>query len=265
MKPKFLLDEPLCASRRDLFRMAGVGSVGLAALAAGCSSEASPASEVDAASPATSSIAILSSNENPFGPSKLAVTAMKGELVNINRYSNDLTTAFGEKVAAMEGVSPDQVIVTNGSTPILALFAEWAAEQDGKLLTSAATYEAVPRVAERYGAEVIYTPLSADMGYDLDAMAARMGPDIATVYICNPNNPTGSYLSAADLRRLRDGLRGRRGQECHRLPDVLETIRHGRTAAGLCHCPCRSRHDHAPVRPSELGQPSGPCRRHGEP
>ncbi|WP_084395625.1 pyridoxal phosphate-dependent aminotransferase [Henriciella aquimarina] len=202
MKPLlFSPSESLCASRRDILRLAGAGSAGLATLAAtGCTGEAAPKAEAQTAATAASSIAILSSNENPFGPFPKAMEAMKAEVAGVNRYSYGSLIGFGEKVAELEGVAPEEVLVTNGSSPILGLFGMWAAKQEGALLTSMATYEAVPRTTEHFGGEVIYTPLDSEMGIDLDAMAERMGPDISSVYICNPNNPTGRTVDAAKLK-----------------------------------------------------------------
>jgi histidinol-phosphate aminotransferase len=90
--------------------------------------------------------------------------------------------------------------VTNGSTPILAAFADWVNVKGGKIITSAITYEGVPRVAEQAGTEVVYMPLTQDMGYDLEAIAAAVGPDTGAVYLCNPNNPTGKTIPTAQLK-----------------------------------------------------------------
>lgn len=192
--------ELLSPSRRSLMKWAGIGALtatgGLTACTQAAGADVVPASaaiEPDA-------LAILSSNENPFGPSPKAVEAMKAELSNIYRYTGPLTAAFAEKIAAKEGVAPEQVLVTNGSTPILAAFADWVNVKGGKIITGEITYEGVPRVAEQAGTEVDYVPLTPDMGYDLEAMAARIGPDTGAVYICNPNNPTGKTIDPVALR-----------------------------------------------------------------
>lgn len=67
----------------------------------------------------------LSSNENAFGPSAKAVDAMQGELFNLARYSDATVDVLKSKIAAQEGVSEDQIIVTNGSSPILFGYADW--------------------------------------------------------------------------------------------------------------------------------------------
>ncbi|ABI78238.1 aminotransferase, classes I and II [Hyphomonas neptunium ATCC 15444] len=191
----------LMPSRRSLIKLAGVGAgaLGAAAALAGCSESAV------AVTPATApvdpdAIAIMSSNENPYGPSPKAVEAMKAELSNINRYANGLTAKFAEMVAAREGVAPEQVLVTNGSNPILAAFADWVNVKGGKIVTSKITYETVGRVAQQVGTEIVEIPLDAELGYDLEAIAAAVGPDTGAVYICNPNNPTGRVIEPAKLK-----------------------------------------------------------------
>jgi len=194
-----LLTDPTDLSRRDWFRIAGLGAAGTAGLLAGCAKSAG----ADAAPAATfdpDAMAIMSSNENPYGPSPKAMEAMKAEVGNIYRYTGDLTAKFANMVAEREGVAPEQVLVTNGSTPLLAAFSDWVSTQGGHILTSATTYEGVPRVAEHVGVEVIYTPLTTDMAYDMDAIAAQIGPETGAVYICNPNNPTGKLIDPEVLK-----------------------------------------------------------------
>ena len=141
----------------------------------------------------------LSSNENAFGPSAKAVEAMQGELYNLCRYADPTTSVLKEKIAKQEGVSVDQIVVTNGSSPILFGYADWITQNGGKLVTSMATYEGVPRGAEFMGADVTYVPLDANMDFDLDAIEAAVTEDTTAVYICNPNNPTGRELDPAKL------------------------------------------------------------------
>ncbi len=188
----------IATSRRSLMKLAGLGAGALstAGLSTGIASAASKSERID-----PDALAILSSNENPFGPSPKAQEAMRAAVGEIYRYAGPQRKAFQEMIAAKEGVLPEQVLITNGSGPILAAFAEWAAARDGELLTSALTYEGVPRTAKFYNMPINATPLDADMGYDLDAMAQRLNKKkTAAVYLCNPNNPTGKTMDPAKLR-----------------------------------------------------------------
>ena len=141
----------------------------------------------------------LSSNENAFGPSKKAAKAMQSELLNLARYTDATVDVLAKKIAKQEGVLPEQVVITNGSSPILFGYADWITKNGNKLVTSMATYEGIPRGAEFMGADVTYVPLAADMTFDLDAIEAAVTEDTTAVYVCNPNNPTGSMVDAAKL------------------------------------------------------------------
>lgn len=190
------VETPEMASRRTLLKLAGIGALGASAMMTSARMRASAEIPED--------LAIMSSNESPYGPSPKAVAAMQAELSNIYRYTWPLQMKFAKQIAERENVAPEQVLVANGSSPILAAFAEWVKMKDGKLLTSAITYEGVPRVSNAYGTEILSMPLTQDMGYDMEAISARISDDIGAVYLCNPNNPTGKTIDAEILRNFVD-------------------------------------------------------------
>ncbi|MAK60659.1 MAG: histidinol phosphate aminotransferase [Ponticaulis sp.] len=184
-------------SRRNWLKLAGVGATALSAspFLSACAQDSAVADTADGAS---SELAILSSNENPFGPSPKAIEAMKAEVANIYRYTYPSVMALTEQIAKRENVSPDQILITNGSQPILGHFSVWANSKDLTILTSELTYEGVPRVAEAFGSTVDYSPVTADLDFDLDTIAAKVKPGTCA-YICNPNNPTGKIIDPAKL------------------------------------------------------------------
>ena len=183
-------------SRRSWLKMAGIGaSAASLNLLGGCGRSAAVA---DTADEAMSDVAILSSNENPYGPSPMAIEAMRNSVADVYRYTYPSVVALGEQIAAREGVAPEQVLITNGSTPLLATFSMWAMKNEKKILTSSLTYEGVPRVAEAFGAEIDYTPITADLEYDMETIASKVAPGTC-VYLCNPNNPTGKTIDQAVL------------------------------------------------------------------
>jgi len=195
--------EKIDTSRRGLLRGFGLASVGVAALAAGCAPSATEAAAAPAATapPVDKSVAIMGANESPFGPSPKAIEAMVAKAALTARYADAEGEELKAQIAAIEGVSPEQIFLANGSSPILAAFGEMiATEGKGQLVTSIATYEGVPRAAAMYGAEVIMTPLTAEFGIDLDAMAAKVSKKTTATYVCNPNNPTGNMVDQVKLR-----------------------------------------------------------------
>lgn len=191
-------------SRRNWLKLAGVGATALSAspFLSACAQQSAEADTADAIS---DELAILSSNENPFGPSPKAIEAMKAEVANIYRYTYPSVMALTKQIAERENVSMDQVLITNGSQPILGHFSVWANSKDLTILTSELTYEGVPRVAEAFGATVDYSPVTPDMGFDLEAIAAKVKPGTC-VYLCNPNNPTGKVIDPAKLDAFVDSV-----------------------------------------------------------
>lgn len=193
-------------TRRAWLKGLGLAGVGAAALAAGCSriggsADAAPAPAPTVPAPDMSGPAILGANESPFGPSPKAVEAMIAKAALTARYADPLGEEFKKQIAVIEGVSPEQIFLANGSSPILAAFGEMIAQQGkGQLVTSLATYEGVPRTAAAYGADVIMTPLTPEYGVDLDAMAAKVSAKTTATYVCNPNNPTGNMVDPVKLR-----------------------------------------------------------------
>ncbi|MEQ1784429.1 MAG: histidinol-phosphate transaminase [Hyphomonadaceae bacterium] len=190
-------------SRRALLRGLGMASVGAAALAAGCSKGEAIAAPTPAAATPTvdKSMAIMGANESPFGPSKKAIAAMIEKASLTARYADGEGEELKAQIAAMEGVTPEQVFLANGSTPILAAFGEIISMKGkGQLVTSEATYEGVPRAVKEYGADLITTKLTADYAIDLDAMAAKISKKTTATYVCNPNNPTGNMVDPVKLR-----------------------------------------------------------------
>jgi histidinol-phosphate aminotransferase len=196
--------ETPATSRRALLRGLGLASVGVAALATGCSKGeaiAAPATAAPAAPVVDKSVAIMGANESPFGPSKKAVAAMIEKASLTARYADAEGEELKKQIAAIEGVDPQQIFLANGSTPILAAFGEIiAAKGKGQLVTSIATYEGVPRSVLEYGAELVTAPLTADFGIDLDAMAKKISKKTTATYVCNPNNPTGNMVDPVKLR-----------------------------------------------------------------
>lgn len=197
------------SSRRALLRGLGLAGAG-AALAAGCATTTAAPVETATAAPAAGPIkipgtdphevALLSSNENPFGCSPMGAEAMMMAVGGVNRYANDPTVELARKIAKIEGVDPEQIVIANGSSPILQAFGMWMGEDQGELVTSVATYENVPQGSAANGAKVIEVPMAKGLKFDLDAMYAKIGSGTKAAYICNPNNPTGNIVDPVALK-----------------------------------------------------------------
>jgi len=145
---------------------------------------------------------ILSRNENAYGPSQKVVASMQQSLQFANRYPDPSVTALQERIAASHSVRPNQLVLGCGSGEILNTSAAAFLGPGKKLITAVPTFEAIGRYAKVLGAEVIEVPLTKDYAHDLPAMLARADASTGLVYICNPNNPTGSLTPRKDLENF---------------------------------------------------------------
>jgi histidinol-phosphate aminotransferase len=145
----------------------------------------------------------LASNENPFGPSPLALEAMRAALQEGNFYPDDTTEALRETLAAKHNLQANQILVTPGSTGLLNLSARTLLMPGLNAVTSKLSFIQYQVVVKATGATLIETPLR-DSGFDLDAIAAAINADTRIVFLANPNNPTGTLLDSAALDRFLD-------------------------------------------------------------
>ena len=153
----------------------------------------------------------LASNENPFGPSALAIEAARASLHDVNRYPEAGASTLRAKLAARHVVSPEQVLVGSGSDEVLYLLAGTYLEPGRHAVMAAPPY-GIHRISAQYmGAEITLVPL-VDGVHDVPAMAsAAVAASTASadgapgiVYVANPHNPTGTAVSAAALETLVD-------------------------------------------------------------
>ena len=145
----------------------------------------------------------LASNENPYGPSPLALEAMHAALAEGNFYPDDNVGALREALAAKHDLQPDQVLVTPGSTGLLNLSARTMLTPGLNAVTSRLSFIQYQIVTRATGATLIETPLR-DNGFDLDAILQAINADTRIVFLANPNNPTGTLFDAAVLDRFLD-------------------------------------------------------------
>ena len=164
--------------------------------------QAPAAAPAPAAGPALAGPAIdLSSNENPYGPSPAALEAMTRACRSVAcRYPDDAEKQVIDAIARHHGVPAESVVLGCGSSEILRL-CDAAFLGPGKTVVAAEpTFEAVLEYAKATKAEAIKVPLAPDFRHDLGAMAAACDARTGLVYVCNPNNPTGTIVRGDELR-----------------------------------------------------------------
>ncbi len=143
----------------------------------------------------------LDKNENPYGVSPMAMKALQDSLSEGHRY---LLPAAKEKLiqklAQRENLSSENFLTTAGSIEVLGLTSIYVARNKGSVICPYPTFATLPNNCQRLGMELINIPVTGDKIVDLAAMKAKIKDDTRLVYLCNPNNPTGTTLDAKILR-----------------------------------------------------------------
>lgn len=138
---------------------------------------------------------LLNSNENPYGPAASALDAMTKSESVAARYPDAAEARLTETVARLHGVTPDRVVLGCGSGEVLQM-ADMAFLGPGKkVVVAEPTFEAVLAFARVTKAEPVKVALTADFRHDLPRMAAACDAGTGLVYVCNPNNPTGTIVT----------------------------------------------------------------------
>ena len=144
---------------------------------------------------------MINANENPLGPCPEAMEAVRNIVSKGGRYLYGETDALKMTLASQEGLSPDSVSIFVGSSPCLHQAVLAFVSPDRPLVVGDPGYEAAERAAHFIGAKTIKVPLAKDYSHDVKAMVAA-SPNTGLIYICNPNNPTGTLTSKADIEWL---------------------------------------------------------------
>jgi histidinol-phosphate aminotransferase len=145
-------------------------------------------------------LTILRANENPYGPPAKSIEAFQKETFNGNRYSWKTLNDLKAKIAKNEGISKDQILMGPGSSDLLEKVAMVFFQKGGDVISADPSYMSLIIVAKSVGGKWKSHKLLEDSQHDLDAMEAAIDENTKLVYICNPNNPTGSITDAKKLR-----------------------------------------------------------------
>ena len=147
----------------------------------------------------------MASNENPFGPSPLAIEAMEAAAREVNFYPDNGVTELTARLAELHEVEQAQILVTAGSSALLDIMARTLLGPGLNAITSKLSFIVYPIVTRATGAQFIEVPTVND-GYDLDRILAAVDVNTRLIYLSNPNNPTGTILDANAIDRFLDRL-----------------------------------------------------------
>ncbi len=144
----------------------------------------------------------LASNENPLGPSPKALQVIRKGLGDLHRYPDAASFKLKAALSTHLGVSPELFMIGNGSNEIIDAIIRTFSVPGEAMVTSKAAFIAYKISAQAHGIQTLETPLTADLRFDLNAMAelVEKNSNVRTVFIANPNNPTGTYVKDLELR-----------------------------------------------------------------
>ncbi|MBN7810755.1 histidinol-phosphate aminotransferase family protein [Algoriphagus sp. H41] len=147
-------------------------------------------------------LARLNANENPYGPSPKVIQAITESVSLGNRYGHGDAATLISMIAEKEGVDKECIMLGPGSTDLLEKAAITRFQHGGNIVSADPSYMSVMSTAQAMGGKWKPVPLAADYSHDFAGMAAAIDKDTRLVYVCNPNNPTGSISDAAALRKF---------------------------------------------------------------
>src|SRR5688572_11479431 len=186
------------------------------------------------------SIIKLASNENPFGPSPRALAAAKHALEHGALSPDGGCVALRKKLARVRGLESDQFVIGNGSNEIIEFLGHAFLGPGDHVVMAAPAFVVYKLVTLLFGAKAIEVPLR-DWRHDLNALSAAITPQTKLVYVCTPNNPTGTANTEADLvafvRSMPDHvitvIDEAYADFLENPPDIRPLIREGKKVVGL--------------------------------
>jgi histidinol-phosphate aminotransferase len=147
----------------------------------------------------------LSSNENPLGPSPKAIKAYTEHAAKLFRYPDSASTKLREAIAKVHGLEAERIVCGSGSDELIGLLVHAYAGPGDEVLYSQHGFLMYKIYAQGNGATTV-TADETNLTADVNALLAKVTPKTKLVFLANPNNPTGSYLPASELKRLHKGL-----------------------------------------------------------
>lgn len=140
----------------------------------------------------------LASNENPLGPSPMALAAAHEAVGQINLYPDGSGHDLVQAIAKRHGVAPEQVVLGNGSNDVLEVAARTFLAPGDEVVFSQYAFVVYRLVSQAIGASMVEVPAREDLSHDLDAIAAAITDKTRVVFLANPNNPTGTMFNAGE-------------------------------------------------------------------
>lgn len=146
----------------------------------------------------------LASNENPFGPSPKGIASISAELQGLNRYPDADTVYLKAAIADKLGVKTDQLMVTNGADELITLISSTYLDEGDEIIVPYPSFSEYDFGADLMGANIVPVKLEGDFQFNIDHVIQAVTDRTKLLYICSPNNPTGTYLAKEQFEKLLD-------------------------------------------------------------
>ncbi len=159
----------------------------------------------DSSVPGVSEVHKLSSNESPLGPSPRAIAAYRNLAGELHRYPDGASADLRQTLGEHYGLDPERIVCSNGSDEMIGLLMAAYAGVGDEIVYSQHGFLMYPIAAKVHGVTAVAAP-EKNLSTDVDALLAAVTPKTKIVFLANPNNPTGTYTPASEVKRLRDGL-----------------------------------------------------------
>ncbi len=153
-----------------------------------------------------SNVAKLASNENALGPSPKGLAAAREAAAKMHLYPDGSAFYLRNALAAKLGVEPKEVFVGNGSNELIELLVRTFVLEGEEVLTSAQSFVAYKLAAHAQGRQLVEAPMKARFHYDLDAIKKLMSRRTKVIFLANPDNPTGTWFTEAELTPFLDAV-----------------------------------------------------------
>ncbi len=144
----------------------------------------------------------LASNENPLGPSPKAIEAVRASAGDLHRYPDGSSYYLKRDLAAHLGVTPDMIVLGNGSNEVIELLMRALFNTGDEAVMGEPSFAVYPIVVKCMGGVSVRVPLTNDFKHDLPAMARAVTDRTRVIFIANPNNPTGTMVTAEEIERF---------------------------------------------------------------
>ncbi len=147
-------------------------------------------------------ISKIASNENPLGPSPMAIREMTNVLWDVHRYPDMSAYQLKKALSELYRLKPENIVLGNGSEGIMGYICRAFLQEGDEVVTASNTFIGFLILAKSVGAKLIEVPRKPDYKYDIEAMAKKITPDTKIVYLANPDNPTGTYITKLEFDTL---------------------------------------------------------------